>query len=230
MKVGVGHLDLDLVAGLQLRRGGGTGPGRWCGGRRTRWSRPGRGTASRDSGPAPSGGSRCRCPGRRPRRGRCPGSAIRPIASPVWTRFANRSASISTFRADVLDVRDPAQVGRGRELALQVGQLVLGLVLLDRAVDARDRLLPGERRRDVGEHHEPGGDQRHGEDAKHAAHRPDDGGPASAHGASASRARVRDLATSMTEPPDPADRLLRGRPRARSAASCCSTRAASTRP
>ena len=40
----VGHLDPDLVARSRSRRCGGTGPGRWCGGRRSRPSRAGPGS------------------------------------------------------------------------------------------------------------------------------------------------------------------------------------------
>ena len=88
-----------------------------------------------------------------------------------------------------------------------------GLVLLDRAVEARHRLLPGERRRHVGEDHEPGGDQRDGEDVERAAHRADDGGRRGRTGLFVPRG-VRDFATPMSEPPSAADRVVPGRPRA----------------
>ena len=69
------------------------------------------------------------------------------MASPVWTRFANRPRESLDLLPIAVDVLDLAQVRPGRELALQLGELVLGLALLDRPVDGRDRLLPGEGQR-----------------------------------------------------------------------------------
>ena len=71
---------------------------------------------------------------------------------------------------DVLRALDRAQIGWGGEAVLERPQVVLGLALLDRAVDGRHGLLPQQGHRDVGEHDESRGDQRGGEDAKDSAH------------------------------------------------------------
>src|SRR4029079_10031151 len=47
------------------------------------------------------------------------------------------------------DALEGGEVGGGRELALELGELVLGLFLLQRSVGRGDRLLPDERDRGI---------------------------------------------------------------------------------
>ena len=65
--------------------------------------------------------------------------------------------------------------------------------LLDLAVDRGDRLLIGERHPDVGDHDQPGGDQRDGEDVAEAGIGPKSGSAdAAARGLRRARLRARD--------------------------------------
>src|SRR6185295_2112852 len=92
---------------------------------------------------------------------------------------ARKSLDLPSNPVEVLDL---AQVRPGRELALQLGELVLGLALLNRSVDGRYGLLPGQGGDDVRHHHQAGGDQCQGDDAKGSAHGVHDCGPGGASG------------------------------------------------
>ena len=153
------------------RRSSGTAPGRWSGGRRSRSSDPVRAR---------------RCPGS----GRAPSAGV--AVSVPWTTTSSRSIDRDLDPPDALAVLDPVgeKVGEqprpARRLSpTSVGALDLGELgnsassrsseswasaLLDRAVDGRDRLLPGERHGDVDEDHDAGRDQRDREDVQRPAH------------------------------------------------------------
>ena len=89
----VRHVDGDPLAAAAAGRCAGTGRRRWCGGPRSPSCRGRRAAASRDSGRAPCGGCRRRCPPRRTRTRRSLGIVIRAIASPFSGMRADRPAA-----------------------------------------------------------------------------------------------------------------------------------------
>ena len=82
---------------------------------------------------------------------------------------ASSSRRLGRSPASLGRVGGLGDVGAVEESLLEGLERVAGPALLDRAVDRRDRLLPGERHRNVDRDHDSGGDQGSREDVQSAA-------------------------------------------------------------
>ena len=97
---------------------------------------------------------------------------IRPIAWPVLQVRLEPVGEDPCLPGVAVNAGDRLQIRGGRELRLELVELVRRLACLIDAVGGRERLLPDQRQPDVGEDDEPGGDQHDRDDAERRGARP----------------------------------------------------------